>query len=64
MRRCLSKWSRARGSAAAGHFLIVERVEVNKWPYDDAWGHYHWHGRPAEGAKIRAAGTYNWKAVG
>ncbi len=50
-------------SAEAGHFLIVERVEIKKWPYGDAWGHYHWGGRPSERKKIDAAGVYKWRLL-
>jgi hypothetical protein len=48
-------------SPRAGHYLIVEKVEIKKWPYGTAWGHYHWNGRSAERGQIKAAGTYNWK---
>ena len=57
------KVAKSTWSAAKGHYLIVEKVEVKKWPYGDAWGHYHWHGRPSERGKIKAAGTYNWKLI-
>lgn len=36
------KVAKSTWSADAGHFLIVERVEVTKWPYGTAWGQYHW----------------------
>jgi hypothetical protein len=48
-------------SPEAGHYLVVERVEIKKWPYGTAWGHYHWNGRPTQRGQIKAAGTYNWK---
>jgi hypothetical protein len=52
-------------SAEAGHYLIVERVEVKTWPYGFAWGCYHWEGGPGDPQeKISAAGTYNWKRIG
>ena len=58
------KVAKSTWSSAAGHYLIVEKVEVKKWPYGDAWGHYHWNGKPSERGKIKAAGTYNWKLLG
>ena len=51
-------------SAEAGHYLIVEKIEIKKWPFGSAWGHYHWNGLPpGPREKVKAAGTYNWKRV-
>jgi hypothetical protein len=50
-------------SAEAGHFLVVEKVEIKKWPYGSAWGRYHWNGVPGPSEKISAAGTYNWTRI-
>jgi len=51
-------------SAEAGHYLVVEKIDIKKWPYGFAWGQYHWNGVPGERGKISAAGTYNWRLVG
>ncbi|CAH2408214.1 hypothetical protein MES5069_660015 [Mesorhizobium escarrei] len=32
------KVAKSTWSADAGHFLIVEGVEVKRWPYGAAWG--------------------------
>lgn len=29
-------------SAEAGHYLIVTRITIKKWPYGFAWGEYYW----------------------
>lgn len=51
-------------SAEAGHYLIVERVEIKKWPYGDAWGQYHWRAVPgAHGEKVNQPGTYTWRKL-
>lgn len=57
------KVAKSTWSAEAGHYLVVERVEIKKWPYGDAWGQYHWKGKPGPREKIKAAGTYNWKVL-
>jgi hypothetical protein len=46
---------------SAGHFLIVEKVIVKKWPYGDAYGQYFYHRKPGEKGKIDSAGTYAWR---
>jgi hypothetical protein len=46
-------------SAEAGHYLIVERIEIGRWPYGLAWGQYHWRGVPGPtDEKINQPGTY------
>ena len=60
------KVAKSTWSAEAGHYLVVEKIEIKKWPYGSAWGRYHWNSAPgAPGApeKIKAAGTYNWKLL-
>ena len=57
------KVAKCTWSAEAGHFLIVERIEIKKWPYGEAWGHYHWGGVSGPRDKIGAAGTHNWKRL-
>jgi len=44
-----------------GNYMLVERVEIRKWPYGFAWGRYFKNGVAGEEAKISSAGTYNWK---
>ena len=50
-------------AADAGHSLVVEHVEIKKWPYEVACGQYHWRGEPsAKGEKINqpaVSGTPN-----
>jgi hypothetical protein len=51
-------------SASAGHFLVVEEIQIKKWPYGSAWGRYYWKGIPSSHKeKIAAAGTYNWRLL-
>jgi hypothetical protein len=51
-------------SAEVGHYLIVERIEIGRWPYGLAWGQYHWRGVPGPtGEKINQPGTYTWRAL-
>lgn len=44
-----------------GHYLLVEKIEIKKWPYGDAFGQYFYHGKPGEKEKIKCAGTYAWR---
>jgi hypothetical protein len=48
-------------SATRSHVLIVERVELDKWPYGKAWGTFYYEGSPPEGGRIGVAGTYAWR---
>lgn len=58
------KVAKSSWSAEAGHYLLVERIEIKTWPYGNAWGQYHWRGVPgAKNEKINQPGTYTWKAL-
>lgn len=58
------KVAKSSWSAEAGHYLIVERVEIKTWPYGNAWGQYHWRGEPGAAAeKISQPGTYTWRKL-
>lgn len=54
-----------RGSwnQAADHHMLVERIEIRKWPYGHAWGRYCRNGEVAEEQKIGSAGSYQWGKV-
>ncbi len=46
---------------ASGSYLVVERIEIKKWPYGSAWGRYHYYGKPSgPQEKIKVVGTYAW----
>lgn len=47
-----------------GQFMLVERVEIKKWPYGTAWGRYCNSGELGEYQKIANAGTYTWTFYG
>src|SRR4051812_199992 len=32
---------------AGGSYLVVEHLEIKKWPYGSAWGRYDYHGKPS-----------------
>jgi len=50
---------------AAGQFMLVEKIEIRKWPYGLAWGRYHQGGGPKDEKheKISCAGSYQWKLM-
>ncbi len=43
------------------HYALVERIEIKKWPYGNAFGQYFFNGKPGERGLISNAGTYRWK---
>ena len=43
--------------------MLVERVEIGKWPYGTAWGRFLADGVPGEHGKVANAGSYQWKDV-
>jgi hypothetical protein len=49
-------------NAASGSYLVVERIEIKKWPYGSARGRYHYHAKKSSSPqeKIKVAGTYAW----
>lgn len=47
-------------SGRAGQFMLVEKVEIKKWPYGTAWGRYCNGGDIGELTKVANAGTYTW----
>ncbi|WSH75811.1 hypothetical protein U8Q02_34065 (plasmid) [Rhizobium leguminosarum] len=58
------KVAKSSWSAEAGHFLIVENIEIKTWPYGTAWGQYHWKGIPGvKGEKVNQPGTYTWRKL-
>lgn len=63
-RRLPFKVAKQTWSAEAGHYLVVERIEIGNWPYGKAWGQYHWNGVPgAPAEKVNQPGTYTWCKV-
>jgi 5-methylcytosine-specific restriction endonuclease McrA len=43
-----------------GQFMVIENVEIKKWPYGSAWGRYCNGKEVGEHQKIANAGTYTW----
>ncbi len=43
--------------------MLVEKIEIGKWPYGTAWGRFMRDGQEAPSAKIANAGTYTWSLV-
>lgn len=54
----IDSWSEAKG-----HYALIEKIEIKKWPYGNAYGQYFFNGKPGEKGYIRNAGTYRWKLV-
>jgi hypothetical protein len=50
-------------SESLGHFALIEKIEIGKWPYGEAHGQYFFHGVPGEKSEIRNAGTYRWTLI-
>jgi hypothetical protein len=47
-------------SGRPGQFMLVEKVEIKKWPYGTAWGRYCNGREVGELGKVPNAGTYTW----
>jgi hypothetical protein len=47
----------------ADHYMLVERIEIRRWPYGFAWGRYFRNGEAAEQQKIGSAGSYQWRKL-
>lgn len=47
-----------------GHYFLVERVEIGKWPYGSAWGRYHRGASVGHSEKLPNAGTFTWQLYG
>jgi len=45
------------------HHVLVEKIEIKKWPYGKVHGQYFFYGKPGEKGAISSAGTYSWKLV-
>lgn len=43
------------------HYAVIERIEIKKWPYGNAYGQYFFNGKPGARGPISNAGTYRWK---
>lgn len=43
------------------HYALIEKIEIKKWPYGNAFGQYFFNGEPGEKGAIRNSGTYRWK---
>jgi hypothetical protein len=43
------------------HYMLVERIEIKRWPFGFAWGRYHRSGKAAEYQKIGSAGSFQWR---
>lgn len=52
----LNSWSEE-----AGHYALIEKIEIKKWPYGTAYGQYFFHGNPGKIGKIDNAGCYRWE---
>jgi len=48
---------------ATDHYYLVERIEIRKWPYGFAWGHYYRDGKAGEKQKIGSAGSFEWRIL-
>lgn len=44
-----------------GHFVLIEKIEIKKWPYGKAYGQYFYNGQAGKIGIIDCAGTYAWK---
>ncbi len=42
-------------------YYRVTRIEIGRWPYGSAWGHYSRNGVEKPEEKISAAGVYDWE---
>lgn len=43
------------------HYAVIERIEIGKWPYGNAYGQYFYNGIAGKKGPIECAGTYAWK---
>ena len=48
---------------AVDHYMLVERIEIRRWPFGFAWGRYHRNGEAGELQKIGSAGSFEWKGI-
>ena len=48
-------------SEEAGHYALIEKIEIKTWPYGNAFGQYFFNGLPGKKGIIANAGTYRWK---
>lgn len=46
---------------SSGHYVLVESIEITKWPYGKAHGQYFFYGKPGRKGLISNSGTYRWK---
>lgn len=60
-RKLPMKVIRESWNQTADHYLLVERIEIRKWPYGFAWGCYHRNGKSDSQQKIQSAGSYQWR---
>lgn len=42
-------------------FYRITKIQIGKWPYGAAWGHYVRAGVEGPEEKIKAAGVYDWE---
>jgi hypothetical protein len=54
----LDSWSEYRG-----HYALIEKIEIRKWPYGNAFGQYFFNGVPGRTGQIDNAGTYRWTLI-
>ena len=47
-------------SGRQGQYLLVEKVEIKKWPYGSSWGRYVDGNKVGDIEKVRNSGTYTW----
>lgn len=57
------KVKRTHWSDSVEQYYLVERIEVKKWPYGDAYGKYFRNGKIGISEKIDSSGTYSWEVV-
>ena len=62
-RKLPMKVIRESWNQATDHFMLVERIEIRKWPYGLAWGRYHKNGKAGNEQKIGCAGSYQWRSM-
>lgn len=62
-RKLPMKVIRENWNETVDHFLLVESIEIRRWPFGFAWGRYHRNGQAGVTQKIGSSGSYEWKVV-
>lgn len=45
------------------NYVIVEKIQIDKWPYGKAYGQYFFHGKRDRNGQIDNAGTFRWRRL-